>query len=73
MSIRTQANCTESVEHEIAMRGHRAWAARNRDRIIAAWNDLPEPPPPAREQASEHLAAMSPERRAELEAEWADD
>lgn len=61
-------------QRERRLERRRAWRAHVRSERIQAlaeedWNALPNQPDP-RKHAQQHLAEMTPERRAQLEAEW---
>lgn len=69
-SARTASALQEIDEARRNRRAVRAYVMANRDRIRAEWDALPDYTQPAR-AAAEHLASLSPERRAALEGEWA--
>jgi hypothetical protein len=54
------------IEHNRTMKDVRRFQTENRERIDAEWAALSSPP----RTIAEHVASLSPERRAELEREW---
>ncbi len=69
---RTELAALEAAEREYraALRAHRGWAARNRDRITAEWNCLPDTPRTIADHVAAAREAAGEERWAQLNAEW---
>lgn len=64
-----QAHSARLDEARRIRREVRAYVRANRDRIRAEWDALPDYDP--MRDAAQHLASLSPERRAQLDGEWA--